>query len=457
MTIRLHETSISSILGDFIFKTDFECLPSNVIEEAKKCILDFLGVALAGSKHRFSKVVIDLLKSFRCKKETTIIGDGTKVSAADAALVNGVMGHILELDDGHRFAHAHPGTVVIPASLAVAERRRASGRDLIVAIVLGYEIMIRIASAINPSHVRRGFHTTGTCGTFGATVAAAKIMKMSKEQIVNAIGIAGIQGSGLLEVFEEPIVKPYQAGRAAQCGVYAALLAEKGVSGPKRIIEGNNGFCRATADTYMLERITENLGKNFEILRRYIKLHASCRHTHSAVDAALEIIKRNRLDLAEIEEVKVKTYSIAADLVGKLYEPKSAQEAKFSLPYTLAIAIREGKAGIRQFSEDRIFDPEVSELAHKVEVSADPVLDKEYPKIRPAIVTIFTKSGKEFTSRMDLPKGEPEVPVSDIELEDKYTDLATTAVSAEKAAKIISVIRHLEKIEDISTLTELLY
>jgi len=244
-------STITDELTDFGVRLEYKDLPKDVVKQTKKSILDAIGVILAGSKSKTGEIFVSLVKEFGGVEDSTIFGDGSKVPPPNAALVNGTMGHIHELDDGHRFALGHPGVTSIPAAFSVAEKIGASGKELIPAIVLGYEMFIRVAQAINPSHRERGFHTTGTCGTFGAAVSASKVVGLDKPDFVNAIGIAGVQAAGLMEVMRgESRIKPMNAGRAAHNGVLACLLAKRGLTAPNTILDGENGFFRAYSDRF---------------------------------------------------------------------------------------------------------------------------------------------------------------------------------------------------------------
>jgi len=451
----VYET-LSKQLAKFIEETRYDKLEGKIVDQAKKCFLDFIGVSLLGSSSDIGKILIDFMKSMGGAKESTIIGEPYKIPCINAAFVNGTMAHVHELDDGHRFAMGHPGAPVIAAALAVGEKVDATGKELITAIVVGYEVFIRIACSINPSHLQRGFHTTGTCGTFGAAAAAGKILNLNIEELTNALGIAGIQAAGLMEVMRgESIVKPLQPGRAAQSGVLAALLAQRGVTAPDTILEGENGFCRATSDTFKLEEITKDLGKNYGIMGVYFKLHASCRHIHPAIDATLELINKYNISPEEIKEVRVRTYSVAYKLCGKEYEPKTVSTAKFSLPYCIAVAILYRNVGPDAFTIEKIRDQTILNLAKRVKVEIDPEIDKSVPKERGAKVEIVKLNGEKFECFIKNPVGEPEIPVSMEDLKSKFKLLSSKVISIRKADELIKLINELEMLNNVKELTEM--
>jgi 2-methylcitrate dehydratase PrpD len=396
------------------------------------------------------------MKSMGGAEESTVIGEYGKIPCVNAAFVNGALAHIHELDDGHRFAMGHPSATVIPAALAVGEKNDATGKELITAIVVGYEVFVRIACSINPSHLQRGFHTTGTCGTFGAAAASGKILGLNMNELANALGIAGIQAAGLMEVTQgESVVKPLQPGRAAQSGVLAALFAQNGITAPDTILEGENGFCRATSDSYNLQTIVRNLGKDYEIMRVYFKFHASCRHTHPSIDATLKLVNEYNTAPEEIKEIRVKTYSTAYNLCGKEFEPKTVSTAKFSLPYCISAAILQRNVGPEVFTVEKIKDQNVLNLAKKVKVEVDPEIDKSAPKERGAKVEIIRINGEKHECFIKNPLGEPEVPASSEDLKNKFRVLSTKVIPTDSANDLITIIDKLETLKNVKEIMEI--
>ena len=450
---RTEETfvSVTRDLADFVVETSYDNLPREVIEHAKVCILDWLGAAIAGSLETPAKIITSIIQKIGGKEQSTIIGTQVKTSCVNAALANGILGHIVELDDIHEESIIHPAAPVLPAALALAEYTNVSGQDFITSIVLGYDVEIRIGMAINPSHYHF-WHPTGTCGTFGAAAAAGKILGLNTEEMVHALGIAGTQAAGLIEVFGT-MSKPLNPGRAAANGVWAALLAEKGFTSSRNILEAEKGYCKAVAKEHDFNKITGNLGKKFEIMNNIFKIHASCGHTHGAIDAVLLLRDKYDIEPSDINKIVVGTYPIAVDVVGKNYETKTPSEAKFSLPYCLAAALIYGKVGLNEFSEEKLIDPEIQKLSKKVTVMVDP----EYINARLgcAKVTLYTSNG-EFTCRVDAPKGHPNNPVARTELERKFVDLACLVFSEDRVRKIVEAVNNLENLDRVTLLTDLL-
>lgn len=443
---------VTKALADFVAEIGFNELPEEVIEHTKLCILDWIGVALAGSQEAPTKILASVIKKMEGKKESTVIGTSTKTSCVNAALVNGVMGHVVELDDVHQESVIHPAAPVVPAALAVAERKNVTGKDLITSIVIGYEVEIRIGMSIMPSHYKF-WHTTGTCGTFGATVAAGKILGLDKEKLLNAMGIAGTQSAGLIEVFGT-MSKSLNVGKAAMNGVISALLAERGFTSSSTILEAEKGYCRATTEKLDYEKLTKNLGKNFELMNNVFKRHASCGHTHGAIDAVLDIVERYNVKPDDVDEILVGTYPIAVDVVGKNYKPKTAFEAKFNLPYCVATALIHGKVGLKEFSREKLKDPKVLKLSKRVKVSVDP--EHLNARLGCATVTIRTKSGVEYAHRVDVPRGYPKNPLTKPELEAKFKTLASLVLPKDRITKIVRLMKNLDQVERIRNLTDLL-
>jgi 2-methylcitrate dehydratase PrpD len=439
-------------LATFVARTAFRDIPENVTEQAKLCILDWLGSALAGSLQPPAKIIRDLVKENGGRKESTVLGSRTKNSCVNAALANGVMSHIVEFDDLHVESIIHPAAPVIPASLAVAETNGSNGQDLITSVVLGYDVEIRIGLAMNLSHYRY-WHSTGTCGTFGAAAAAGKILNLDEEKMKHALGIAGTEASGLIEVFGT-MSKPLNAGKAAQNGVIAALLAKKGFTSTKKILESDRGYCQASSQSPNLNLITLDLGKRFEILNDSFKNHASCGHTHSALDAALKLAKEHEIKPDTIGQVTVETYPIAVEIVGRNYTPKTSSEGKFSLPYCMAVALIYGKVGLTEFSSKKLKDRKVLELSRKVTVEAGREFDST--KLWWAKVTIRKTDGTELSCTIEIPKGHPHNPLSNTELAKKFRDLASLTLPTRRVNKIIETVTKLESLKNVKSLTTLL-
>lgn len=406
---------------EFISSINYDKLPQNVIKQAKLCFLDFLSVSLRGSHTKSAQIIRSIINQNNGLGESTAIG-GTMTGLMDASLINGVYAHSLDLDDGHRLAQVHPGACIIPAALSLSEANGKSGKDFITSMVVGYQVAICLGMILNPGHRKKGFHSTGTCGTLGAAAAAAKIMDLNNDKISNALGLAGTQAAGLLESDHSgSMAKHLHAGKAAQSGLLSALLAEKGFTGATTIIEGKEGILKAMGDENSL-RLNDTWPNNceaFEIQRVYFKKYPVCRHLHSSLDAAINIMKNNDLNPADIQEILVETYKIAADHDN--YHPNNPEGIRQSLPASIAIAINEGDLNIENISNITP-DDKVNETTSKVRIKLDKDLDNFYPQRRPSKVTIKC-SKNVYTERVDLAPGEPENPFGKAELLTKFRKL----------------------------------
>ena len=433
-------------IADFILETEYDGLPLAVVHQSKRCLLDFLGVALASEKTDLISNTGDIIFKMGGEPEATIIGEDRKVPVLNAVLINGIKGHTLDMDDGNRFGNVHPAVVVFPAALALAEQQNITGQNFIASIIAGYETLLYIAKNINPSHLQRGFHTTANVGAFGAAAACSKILGLNKAQVENALSIAGLCGGGLLEVLTSgQMMKPFQTARAAQAGLMAALLAEQGARGPELVFEGEKGFFRAYADKGITGDDFEGLGTAFEIMNAYFKIYSACRHIHPALDAVAEIVKLNQLAAEKISAIEIETYSIAYSLTSHRAVEISEAAAKFSMPISVALMLVCGRLDGSVFTIENIKNPLVQSLADKITISVDRKRDVLYPKQRGAKVAIKT-GGKTYSFEVNHPKGEPENPLSDDELIKKFRENAELIFSQRKAQEICQNVFNLENI-----------
>lgn len=444
-------------LAELVARTSFEDLPAEVVKEAKRRIADVIGIGLSGS----TSGVAERIGKFSLAKggagKATIWGSGARTSPAYAALANGTMTFHLELDDVHRTSHTHPGVTVIPAALALCEEHELSGKDLILAVVLGYEVEIRVGLAVSPSiYVDRVFLAPGTLGVLGAAASTAKLLKLDVESTAAVLGSASFIGP--LAPFESfrlgAGIKDTIMGWANFAGIYAAYLTCYGFGGPKTALEGDFGYCKLVSERYDIERAFSGLWQKFEILNTGIKPYACCRQHHTAIDAVLELREKYGLTPEDVERITDRTFVVASR--GAEKKPTSIPAAKYSAPYIIAVALTFGRAWREQFTLNLISDPKILELASKVEVRADPELDALYDEKWPSVIEVTTKDGRTLAARRDLPKGEPEYPVSDEELKEKFLSLATDAVTSDCAEKIWETIFNLENIKDVTELTSLL-
>ena len=440
------------VLAEFTFGVRGDALPQEAVAAARMCVLDWLGSAIAGSVTEPGRMIRNVAQMLGDGGPATLIPEGRLVPVTSAAFHNGAVSHIVELDDLHRASILHPGAAVIPAALATAELVRASGPDFLAAVVAGYEVAIRVGEAVTPSHYRY-WHTTGTCGTFGAAAVSARLLGLDVGGIASALGSAGTQAAGLWEFLADGAMsKHLHPGKAAMNGVLSALLAREGFTAASRILEGEKGFFRAMASSYDESRVTEGLGNSYRIAGMSFKVHASCRHTHSAIDTALDLLRRRRPNPADITAVHVETYQVALDVTSNS-QPDSAYSAKFSLPFCVALALCRGKAGLAEFTEGTLHDPLVRKVMGQVSLVVAPDLDAVHPAQWPARVTIWMRDGRTFTAQTDYPCGDPENPVTVSDLERKFSDLATPVVGGLISRHLAATIGTLDTLPHVGEMT----
>lgn len=446
-------------LASFVKELKYEDLSHLVREKAKESIIDTVGVAIAGSRFEEVPSVVREVLSHDDSSESTLWGYERKASVFNAALLNGIMGHALELDDVHKESKTHPGTVVIPAALSVGELLGSSGKDVIEAVVAGYEVMAKIGMGIGvSSHRLKGWHVTGTAGTFGAAAAAAKLLKLSESQIVSSLGLAGTQSSGLWAFTADGATcKKLHPGHAAYCGVLSAFLAKAGMTGSSRILDAEDGgLFRATSDEYDLSLVTKGLGEIFEIINVDRKPYACCRSMHPPIDAILKLKRENNLDPEDVESISIRTYKVAIKQCAFTKRPTNVAEAKFSMAYGVAVALYDGNALLEQFSSERIKDPKVLALAERVNMEEDERFTSKYPLEWGCEVIVSTKDGKVYSAKIYAAKGDSKRnPMTPDEIKDKFIRL-TTPILGGKSDKLYQALKDIESINDVKELSNLL-
>ena len=434
-------------------------LPAPTLEDAHRCILDWLGSALAGAVETPARLMQRVVARLGASNEATVFAAG-RASAAAAAMANGVASHILELDDVHKGSTLHAAAPIIPAALAVAEREHADGRSFVAAIVLGYEAAFRIGEAVNPSHYRF-FHPTGTAATFGAAVAAGSLLKLTSEQMLQALGSAGTQAAGLWEFNADGAMsKHLHPGKAAFNGVLSADLARAGFSGATRILEGERGFFRAMSTSHDPTRITDGLGRAWKISENCYKLHSCCGHTHTAIDVAIDLRLKHKWSaedvMANVAAIHIETYGPGYEIV-KQVNPCSPFQAKFSIAYCVAVGLLEGCVGLDQFSSERFTSDGVSNgaipvLLGRTRVTVAEDLTRKYPLAWPVRLTLTLHDGSVLRGSSDYPRGNPENPVSTSELENKFMGLVESRFGRATSDAAIRALQGLHGCDDMAEL-----
>ena len=410
--------NITDIFVDHLYGLSVSDLRVEAVEQARLCLLDYKGVANAGAKMLEKKGSDFLTHVFNQGGEVSVIGFPQKTTLQNAAFLNAMSAHMAELDDGHRAGQIHLGASIISTILPVAEVEKLSEESVLRGIVVGYEAAIRLAMAINPAHKLRGYHTSGTCGTIGVAVAIAAALKFSREQMKVAISAAAASASGLLEMQEdESELKPFNLAHAAVGGITAAYCALGGFKGPDDAIGGKRGFLSVLTENPKNQYLGEFDEPYLQIEKIYRKLYAACRHAHSAIEAAITLKNQYHIDPTMISSILIETYGMA--IKGHDHkEIKGIQSAKMSVPFSVALALKTGNAGLQNYNEKNLSDQEIIRFTNVVRMVEDPEIASWLPNKRAARVTIVA-GGEAFTTCVEYPKGEPENPLTESEIIEK--------------------------------------
>jgi len=423
---KINDTLTNRFIDDLY---EFSCVQfdKNVYEQAKKSLLDYLGVTIAGSQMLKSK--IDELYN-NIAQETgsvSLIGLNKKAGILEAALINGINSHVAELDDGERFGMFHPGAPIFSALLPAVQKYNINGCQFLKGVIIGYEVSIRLARALQPALRDKGFHGTGICGTIGAAIAVAVALNFTKKQLKDTLSAAATSASGLLKMIKDSSeIKPYNVGIAAQNAISSVLLVKSGFEGPNDVLDGEKGFLSVFTGIYDEKQLFKTENEKPAIMGIYIKPYAACRHCHAPIEAAIRLREKHNLKVENIKSINVKTYRWA--LEGHVHtEIAGINSAKMSIPYSVAIALKTSKADIQEFMPDLIKDESIIALTGKVKVLSDDNLTALLPQKRAAIVEIITTDGDCLIGRIDYPKGEPETPMSNVDIEEKFSSLLSFA------------------------------
>lgn len=416
-------------------------LAREMCNKASCCLLDYFAAACAGTTSRTAGVGAGVIRVFG-EGSCTAIGLCRTTSPAGAALYNGLIGHAEELDDSHRYVSGlHLGTAIIPAVLALAEEQDASIDKVLQAIVCGYEIAGRLCRCIDKMHRARGFHSTGTIAPFGAAAGCSVLLQMNEQQIANALGIAASSSAGLFAFLENgATVKHFHAGRPALDGLMAALLAQGGMTGPDSVFEAKEGFFRAYAESFDADFLDADLGEP-ELTKVYFKMYSACGHTFPAIDTALILrndLKKRNLSVCDIQEIRYESYH-ASTILNNQY-PQTIQEARFSVPFILSLALLKGRV-TRSDLISTLNDVTMLELSKKVHLMEAPDLNEAFPKRRACRLVATMKSGEVLSFSIDSPRGTPDNPVSRDELEDKFREEAKAILSLSAIQTVVDMLR----------------
>ena len=431
--LKLKTSLASQELASFAALLDAQNIPQEVFRKAEDLFVDWVGSTLAGKGARAVEIVNRYTKHMGPGSGAAeVLIDRTSTSPYFAAMVNAAASHVVEQDDVHNASVFHPATVVFSPALAVAQSIQASGKDFLVACIAGYEVGIRVGEFLGRSHYKV-FHTTGTAGTIAAAAAVGHLLKLTPEQMLHAFGSAGTQAAGLWEFLKDAAdSKQLHTAHAAGTGLTSAYIAKDGFTGAKKILEGSQGMAAGMSTDADVSKLTDRLGERWALVETSFKYHASCRHTHPAADALLQVMNEHQLKAADIEEVITFVHQGAIDVLGPVVDPKTVHQSKFSMGTVLALAAQHGYAGLNEF-EQFFNHPKTQALCARVTMQLDPEVDSAYPARWIGKVSVKTIDGRLLHGRVDEPKGDPGNTLSRPEIEEKAIRLALFSGAATEA------------------------
>ncbi len=434
-------------LADYAIREQSSTLPPEVMHHAKRAVIDWYASLLPGSivtpATLMEEAFAEDLDRGRARLAT-----GRRATLRAAALINGAASHSVEFDDIYRDAGYHPGSPVISAALAAAQASGASGEKFLRGVIVGYEISTRLGEAIMPSHYKY-WHTTGTVGSFGAAAAAATIFGANKAQFMHALATVGSFASGLQQAFRsQAMTKPLHGGHAADADCWAAMCAMKGVTGALDMIDGEVGFGNAMSVNPDWSKATRGLGTDYHIVHVTFKNHGCCGHTFPSIDGVLHLQREHKFTHKDVKRIKLATYKAGLDIINNA-NPEGEYQAKFSIQYTVAHALVHGSVRLNAFLPDHLNDADVRATIKKIEPVADPEISKGYPLKREAQVEVELNDGRKFSHFQPYRKGDPELPLTDEELNDKFTELAEPVLGKAAAAALLAQLWKTDKLPNV--------
>ncbi|HTF52093.1 MAG TPA: MmgE/PrpD family protein [Pseudonocardia sp.] len=457
------QTQLTAELVRFCHGITYDMVPAEVVERTKDLFVDWLAVTLRGTTVPSSTTMAEFAGAFAHPGPSTVLATGERLDAQYAALANGTAAHAIELDDVTNESSTHPGIVMFPTALAAAEALHSDPRDVIAAVVAGYEVMMRLGEAsFNPNGNYDLFHTTGTLGVFGAAMTAGKLLDLTEQQLLMALGIAGSMASGSMEYLTNGAwTKRMHPGWAAHNGWIAANLAKNDYRGPETIIEGPFGFLKVYTRHSQPERILREIGTPFKVMETSIKINACCRYNHAAIDAAMLLCSEHGVNPEQVERLRVNVvqggWTVVAHPIEEKRHPKNVVQAQFSTPFGVAVGLVRGRAGHNEYVQANVDDPEIQAIAAKVDLYVSDELDATYPHEWQARLEATLTDGREITVHVRHPRGGwPGVELSREEILDKAHELADPVVGPDALTAATNLIFDLEKLDDLARIGEAL-
>ncbi|MDF3852347.1 MmgE/PrpD family protein [Achromobacter denitrificans] len=439
---------LAVVLGRFVAGVQAEHLPEEARQAVSLRLLDTLAAAASGVQQGAERGLLRLLPG---DGPIAVWGTAARRGLRDAVIINSAVSHSAYFEDGCRYTGGHPSSALIPAAFALACERGSSGAELVAAIVAGYEVFLRLGRAIYPSTVQRGFQSTAILAAPATAAAASVLLRLPAERAAHAIAIACSHGAGLKEALKNAGSQPLQVGRSSEGGLLSALYAAQGADGVPDVIE--RGFFKAYAGTASADIVTRGLGLQWGIGNTYLKMHGGCRGNHAPVDAAAGLMREHGLaprDIASMD-VRVDTVTLAAEVA----EPANADQAKFSIAFSIAAKLLKGDAMPRRYTDAALADPEMRALMARIRVCADAALDEGYPDRRGAMIGARTVDGRELDYALDRALGEPEQPYAQADIERKF-DLTAGALYGPSAGRIKDMAMSLPALPGLTPLNDLL-
>jgi 2-methylcitrate dehydratase len=455
-TVSKHEP-VSAKIAQWAAQVKFEDLPGEAVHQCKRFLLDSVGCALGGYRVHDVRIALDVLDEIAGTGSCSVIGKGKRIDPVSAALANALMIRCMDYNDIYwKQDPSHPSDI-FPAALAGCERAGSDGRELIVGLAIGHEFEMRLCEAAFPGIRERGWHHA-TLTAFVSPIVAGRALHLGWEQIQHAIGIsASARGTlGAVTAGKLTMMKNTVDPMATQSGVLAALLAEKGYTGPEHVIDGKEGLTHCLGPEWKLQVLTDGLGASWRITQCGMKAFPTEALTHTPISAVLALVIEHDLQPEQVEKVHIRSLARAADILAdpSKYDPRNKETADHSLPYVIAAALAERQVTPLQFTPEKIQDPRIRAQLRKVEVVADPEIEKVFPALQRVAVTIRTTAGREFTKQLDYPKGDPRNPLTDQEIEQKFAALADGVLSKPAQQRVKTAIWNLEQIESVTKLMQ---
>ena len=451
--------TITAAMSRWAASLEFENLSKDAIYQAKRFLLDSLGCALGGYQQHDVKIALEVLDEIAAPGPATVIGTGKRIDSVSASLANALMIRCMDYNDIYwKQDPSHPSDI-FPAAMACCERVRSDGKELIVGLVLGHEFEMRLCEAAFPGIRERGWHHA-TLTAFVSPIVAGRTLRLPWEQIQHAIGISASRHCtlGAVTAGKLTMMKNTVDPMATQSGVFAALLAQKGYSGPEHVIEGKEGLTHVFGPEWKLNLLTDGLGDSWRITQCGMKAFPTEALTHTPISAVLDLVKNNDLHPDNVENIQIRSLARAADILSdpSKYDPHTKETADHSLPYVIAAALVDRQVTPMQFTMQNIMDSKIREQLRKVEVVADPEIEKVFPALQRVIVQINTKDARSFTKQLDFPKGDPRNPLTDVEIEEKFSALAEGVLSSDAQQRVKDTVWNLERVGSVSELMQLM-